>query len=43
MNETSGDFTHCSGRYAIVAGRFNHFITDKLIQGAEDALTTPWY
>ena len=39
MNETSGDFTRCSGRYAIVAGRFNHFITDKLIEGAYDALT----
>lgn len=39
MNEISGDFINCSGRYAIVAGRFNHFITDKLIQGAEDALS----
>jgi len=36
MNEISGNFTSCDGRYAIVAGRFNHFITDKLIQGALD-------
>ena len=38
MKETSGDLINCSGRYAIVAGRFNHFITDRLIQGAHDAL-----
>ena len=37
MNEITGDFKTCEGRYAIVAGRFNHFITDRLIQGAEDA------
>lgn len=37
MNELSGNFKNCTGRYAIVAGRFNHFITDKLIQGAVDA------
>jgi len=36
MNEISGDFIDCSGRYAIVAARFNHFITDKLIAGARD-------
>jgi 6,7-dimethyl-8-ribityllumazine synthase len=39
MNEISGDFINCTGRYAIVAGRFNHFITDKLIEGARDVLT----
>ena len=39
MNEISGNFTDCSGRYGIIAGRFNHFITDKLIQGAVDAFT----
>ena len=39
MNEISGDFRHCAGRYGLVAGRFNHFITDKLIQGAVDMLT----
>ena len=37
MNEITGDFKTCEGRYAIVAGRFNHFITDRLIMGAEDA------
>ncbi len=38
MIEHSGSLINCQGSYAIVAGRFNHFITDKLIQGAEDAL-----
>ncbi len=38
MNETSGNFVNCNGRYAIVAARFNHFITDKLVAGALDAL-----
>ena len=38
MNEISGDFVDCSGRFAIVAGRFNRFITDSLISGATDAL-----
>ena len=38
MNEISASLANCSGRYAIVAGRFNHFITDKLIQGAVDTL-----
>ena len=38
MNEISGDFTLNAGKFAIVAGRFNHFITDKLIQGAVDSL-----
>jgi 6,7-dimethyl-8-ribityllumazine synthase len=31
---TGGDF-----RFAVVVGRFNHFITEHLLQGAEDALT----
>ena len=39
MNEVSGNFIDCKGRYAIVAGRFNHFITDKLVAGANDTLT----
>ena len=39
MNEISGDFVNCSGRFAIVAGRFNRFITDSLVSGATDALT----
>ena len=38
INEISGDFVNCTGRYGIVAGRFNQFITDKLVQGAVDAL-----
>ena len=38
MNKITGDFTQCDGRYAIVAGRFNHFITDKLVEGAMDML-----
>ncbi len=37
MREISGDFVQCSGRYAILAGRFNDFITDRLVAGARDA------
>ena len=37
--QISGDFKNCSGKFALVAGRFNHFITDKLIQGAVDTLS----
>ena len=37
MREISGDFVQCSGRYAILAGRFNDFITARLVAGAEDA------
>ncbi len=33
-----GDFQHSSGRYAIVAGRFNSFIVDSLLAGALDTL-----
>jgi 6,7-dimethyl-8-ribityllumazine synthase len=33
-----GTLTDVGGRYAIVAGRFNEFITSRLIDGAEDAL-----
>ena len=39
VNQVSGDFKNCSGRYALVAGQFNHFITEKLVQGAVDTLT----
>lgn len=39
MNEIVGNFIKCEGRYAIVAGRFNHFITDKLIEGALDTFS----
>ena len=38
IHQVSGDFKNCSGRYALVAGQFNHFITEKLVQGAVDAL-----
>lgn len=39
MNEIVGNFIECEGRYAIVAGRFNHFITDRLIEGALDVFS----
>ena len=33
-----GNLTDSGGRFAIVAGRFNDFITARLIDGCEDAL-----
>ncbi len=39
VKQISGNFKDCRGRYGLVAGRFNHFITDRLIQGATDTLT----
>ncbi len=36
MREFSGEFVQCTGRYAIVAGRFNAFITERLVAGARD-------
>jgi len=39
MNDIAGDYKDSNGQYVIVAGRFNHFITDKLIQGAIDAFS----
>ncbi len=33
-----GMLTDPGGRYAIVAGRFNEFITERLVEGCEDAL-----
>jgi len=39
INEIHADLTNCSGRYAIVAGKFNRFITDRLIHGAIEVLT----
>ncbi|WP_166259042.1 6,7-dimethyl-8-ribityllumazine synthase [Marinobacter salicampi] len=33
-----GDFTQCSGRYALVVGRFNGFVVESLVEGALDAL-----
>src|SRR5690554_4214640 len=33
-----GDFTQCSGRYALVIGRFNGFVVESLVDGAVDTL-----
>lgn len=33
-----GDFTQCSGRYALVIGRFNAFVVESLVEGAIDTL-----
>ncbi|MEP2605429.1 6,7-dimethyl-8-ribityllumazine synthase, partial [Marinobacter sp.] len=33
-----GDFTHCSGKYALVVGRFNGFVVESLVEGAVDTL-----
>lgn len=33
-----GDFTQCSGRYALVVGRFNGFVVESLVDGAIDTL-----
>ena len=33
-----GDFTQCSGRYALVVGRFNGFVVESLVEGAGDTL-----
>lgn len=33
-----GDFSAVSGRYAIVATRFNHFLVESLVNGAVDEL-----
>ena len=38
MREITGDFVGPTGRFALVAGRFNQFITKRLVAGAEDAL-----
>lgn len=38
INTFSGDFTTRGGRYALVAGRFNSFIVEHLINGAVDTL-----
>lgn len=39
INITEGDFVLEDARFAIVCGRFNHFIVDSLEKGAIDALT----
>lgn len=38
INTYSGDFTVRGGRYALVAGRFNSYIVEHLINGAVDTL-----
>ena len=37
-NVIEGKLTDTGGRFAIVAGRFNEFITSRLVSGCEDAL-----
>lgn len=39
MNIIEGQLVGSSGRFALVASRFNQLIVDKLIEGAEDAFT----
>jgi 6,7-dimethyl-8-ribityllumazine synthase len=38
MKTIEGNFSHPSGRFAIVAARFNELIVDRLVQGALDGL-----
>jgi len=38
MHVIEGDFSSAGARFALVASRFNSFVVDKLIGGAEDAL-----
>ncbi|WP_433857801.1 6,7-dimethyl-8-ribityllumazine synthase [Alkalimarinus sediminis] len=38
MKTYEGDFRNCSGRYAIVVGRFNSFVVESLLEGAIDTL-----
>ena len=37
-NQIEGQFNDSTGRYAIVASRFNDFIVNRLIEGCENAL-----
>ncbi|WP_018716347.1 6,7-dimethyl-8-ribityllumazine synthase [Arhodomonas aquaeolei] len=39
MNTIEGDFTARDARIALVATRFNAFIVDRLVEGANDCLT----
>jgi 6,7-dimethyl-8-ribityllumazine synthase len=39
MPTFEGDYSKPGGRFALVAARFNHFIVDRLIDGAVDGLT----
>ncbi|SDX36209.1 6,7-dimethyl-8-ribityllumazine synthase [Marinobacter mobilis] len=38
INILEGDFTQCTGRYALVVGRFNEFVVESLVDGAIDTL-----
>ena len=38
VNTITGDFNSQGGRFAVVAGRFNSFIVDHLVNGAVDTL-----
>jgi len=38
MKIIEGDFATPKGRFAIVAGRFNAFVVEPLVEGARDAL-----
>lgn len=38
IHTIEGDFTPQSGKYSIVVGRFNHFVTESLLRGAVDTL-----
>ena len=38
MQVIEGKYTDADGSYAIVAGRFNQFVVDSLVEGAIDAL-----
>ncbi len=39
MPTYEGSLTAPQGRFAIVAGRFNHFVVESLVSGANDGLT----
>lgn len=38
MRMIEGQYTNDDGRYAIIAGRFNQFVVDSLVEGAVDSL-----
>ncbi|MBN7795494.1 6,7-dimethyl-8-ribityllumazine synthase [Parahaliea mediterranea] len=38
IKTVEGNFTHTSGKYALVVGRWNSFVVEHLLEGAVDAL-----
>ena len=38
MRMIEGQYTNADSRYAIIAGRFNQFVVDSLVEGAVDSL-----